>query len=61
MSGELIPADRAAEIGWADIFAEKKQGVAEAEKLIEFISAEGGFTPEKAGEFMLRYKKSKGE
>ena len=61
MSGELIPADRAAEIGWADIFADKKQGVAEAEKLIGFISAEGGFAPEKAGEFMLRYKKSKGE
>ena len=60
ISGELIPADRAAEIGWADIFAEKNQGIAEAEKLIGFISAEGGFAPEKAGGFMLRYKKSKG-
>ena len=27
MSGELIPADEAFELGWADIFAEKKQGV----------------------------------
>lgn len=60
ISGELIPADRAAEIGWADIFAEKNQGIAEAEKLIGFISAEGGFAPEKAGGFMLRYKESKG-
>jgi enoyl-CoA hydratase len=60
MSGELIPADRAAETGWADIFTEKKQGMAEAEKLIGFIAGEGGFTPEKAGEFMQRYKNSKG-
>lgn len=38
MTGELIAADRAYEIGWADIFAEKKQSAAEAVKLIEFIA-----------------------
>ena len=59
MSGELIPAERAYEIGWADIFADRKQGVAEAEKLIDFISGEGDFAPERSKEIMKRYKESR--
>ncbi|WP_295073595.1 enoyl-CoA hydratase/isomerase family protein [Ruminococcus sp.] len=38
MSGELIPAEEAFQLGWADIFAEKKQGMAEALALIAYIS-----------------------
>ena len=60
MSGELIPADKAYEIGWADIFAEKKQGIPEAEALIRYISDNGGFSPEKATELINGYKNSKG-
>lgn len=60
MSGELIPADKAYEIGWADIFADKKQGVPEAETLIRYISDNGGFSPEKATELINGYKNSKG-
>lgn len=60
MSGELIPADKAYEIGWADIFADKKQGVPEAETLIRYISDNGGFSPEKARELINGYKNSKG-
>ena len=60
MSGELIPADKAYEIGWADIFADKKQGIPEAEALIRYISDNGGFSPEKATELINGYKNSKG-
>ena len=59
MSGELISAERAYEIGWADIFAEKKQGISEAEALIRFIADNGGFSPEKAKELVESYKNSK--
>lgn len=58
MSGELIPAERAFEIGWADIFAEKKQGIASAEKLIGFIAARGDFTPGNAWSIMQTYKET---
>ena len=60
MSGELIPADKAYEIGWADIFADKKQGIPEAEALIRYISDNGGFSPEIAKELINGYKNSKG-
>jgi len=60
MSGELITAERAYDIGWADIFAEKKQSVPEAEKLIEYISANEDFAPGRAKEIMSRYKESRG-
>lgn len=38
-TGELIPAQEAYEIGWADIMADKKQGLKKAIDLIEWISA----------------------
>ena len=56
MSGELIPAEQAYELGWADIFAGKKQSIPEAEKLIEFIAEKGGFTPEAHRSFIKLYK-----
>ena len=40
MTGELIPAEQAHEIGWADILTDKKKGLAEAEALIRSISEE---------------------
>ena len=58
MSGELIPAERAYEIGWADIFADKKQGVPAAEKLIEYIAGRGDFAPEKSKAIMQDYKEN---
>ncbi|MBR4628266.1 MAG: enoyl-CoA hydratase/isomerase family protein [Ruminococcus sp.] len=58
MSGELIPAERAYEIGWADIFAEKKQGIPAAEKLIGYIAARGDFVPGKAKTIMQDYKET---
>ena len=60
MSGELIPAERAYEIGYADIFAEKKQGVNEAIALIDYISANYPvFYPEKYREYIAAYKQSR--
>ena len=58
MSGELIPAERAYEIGWADIFAEKKQGIPAAERLIGYIAERGDFVPEKAKTIMREYKET---
>ncbi|MBR1555417.1 MAG: enoyl-CoA hydratase/isomerase family protein [Oscillospiraceae bacterium] len=40
MTGELLPAEQAHEIGWADILADKKKGLAEAEALIRSITEE---------------------
>lgn len=45
MSGEMIPAEEAFDMGWADIFAGKKQGLPEAIALIEYISSCGKFDP----------------
>jgi enoyl-CoA hydratase len=60
MTGEMIPAERAYEIGYADIFAEKKQGVNEALQLINYISENfDGFIPEKYREYINSYKKSR--
>lgn len=56
MSGELIPAERAYEIGWADIFTEKKQSLPEALSLIKYIAERGDFTPERAKAIMRDYK-----
>lgn len=59
MSGELIPAEKAFEIGWADIFAAKKQGLAEALALIEHISAQGPFDPAKRDSYLSEYLSKK--
>lgn len=56
MSGELITADKAAEIGWADIFADKKQSLPEAVKLIGFIASKCDFKPENYREYIKLYK-----
>ena len=60
MSGELISADDAFALGWADIFADKKQGVPEAVSLIEYISANSGdFDPSRYKEYIGSYKTSR--
>ena len=60
MSGELIPADEAFSLGWADIFAEKKQGFTEAVALINYISENfGEFEPSSYKKYMTSYLKSK--
>lgn len=38
MSGELIPAETAYALGWADLLCDKKQGYARAVELIDWIS-----------------------
>jgi enoyl-CoA hydratase len=60
MSGELIPAEEAYELGWADIFAEKKQGTAEAMALIGYISDNfDKFEPDSFRSYITSYLKSK--
>lgn len=60
MSGELIPADEAYALGWADIFAEKKQGVSEAEAVIRYIADNYScFEPARFREYMGSYLKSR--
>ena len=60
MSGELIPADEAFSLGWADIFAEKKQGFTEAVALINYIFGNSGkFEPSSYKKYMASYLKSK--
>ena len=60
MSGELIPADEAFSLGWADIFAEKKQGFTEAVALINYIFGNSGkFEPSSYKEYMASFLKSK--
>lgn len=60
MSGELIPAEEAFSLGWADIFAEKKQGFAEALTFIDYISDNyTKFEPSRYKEYMTSYLKSK--
>lgn len=59
MSGELIPSEQAYDIGWADIFVAKKQGLSEALELIGFISENADFEPPKYREYIELYKKSK--
>ena len=56
MSGELIPAEEAFELGWADIFADKKQGVPEAMALIDHISDCGEkFVPSEYKKYIRSY------
>ncbi|MCR4795461.1 MAG: enoyl-CoA hydratase/isomerase family protein [Ruminococcus sp.] len=60
MSGELIPSEEAFELGWADIFAEKKQGTAEAMALIKYISEKcENFAPDNYRAYMTSYLQSK--
>lgn len=60
MSGELIPAEEAYSLGWADIFADKKQGVPEAVALIDHISAcEEGFVPSDYKKYIRSYLKNR--
>ena len=61
MTGELIPAEEAFELGWADIFADKKQGVPEAMALIDYISGSGRkFSPDSYKEYIRSYLQDKG-
>lgn len=61
MTGELIPAEEAFKLGWADIFADKKQGVLEAMALIKFISDSGReFSPDDYKEYIHSYLQNKG-
>lgn len=60
MSGELIPAEEAFELGWADIFAEKKQGTAEAIALIGYISENcKDFDPDNYKSYITSYLQSR--
>ena len=60
MSGELIPAEDAFALGWADIFADKKQGVPEAVSLINYISeSTDKFVPSNYKEYISSYLKNK--
>lgn len=60
MSGELIPADEAYSLGWADIFADKKQGMNEALALIGHISDNfDKFEPDNYKSYISSYLKSK--
>ena len=62
MTGDMIPADQAYEIGYADIFNGKKQGLSEALSLIEYISEHfGTFEPEKYREYIQQYRQSRSE
>ena len=60
MSGELIPAEEAFALGWADIFADKKQGVPEAVSLIDHISkSTDKFVPSEYKEYISSYLKNR--
>ena len=61
LTGELISAQQAAEIGWADLLTEKKCGLAEASALIEWISANiEQYDRKKTGLYIAQYLQSKG-
>ena len=60
MSGELFSADTAYELGWADIYTEKKQGVPEAVSLIDYISKSTDiFVPSEYKEYISSYLKNR--
>ena len=60
MSGELISAEEAYSLGWADIFADKKQGVTEAVSLINYISeSTDRFVPSDYKEYIRSYLKNR--
>ena len=61
LTGELISAQQAAEIGWADLLTEKKCGLAEASALIEWIFANiEQYDRKKTGLYKAQYLQSKG-
>ncbi|HRR76681.1 MAG TPA: enoyl-CoA hydratase/isomerase family protein [Ruminococcus sp.] len=60
MSGEMVPAEEAYDIGWADIYTGKKQGMAEAEGLIEYISGCGSFDAKLRKKYLSGYLDTKG-
>ena len=60
MTGDMIPADQAYEIGYADIFTGKKQGLPEAIALINYINNDiGGFDPKKYRDYIKKYLQNK--
>ena len=60
MTGDMITADRAYELGYADLFVGKKQGLEEALSLIGFINDKiGCFEPKKYREYIEKYKQSR--
>ncbi len=56
MTGRLIPAEEAFQIGWADILTEKKQGLQEAFALIQFLHKNIRFQPECYREYIRLYQ-----
>ena len=60
MTGDMIPAEQAYEIGYADIFVGKKQGITEALSLINYISSIfGTFEPRRYREYIKQYKQGR--
>ena len=60
MTGDMIPADQAYELGYVDIFTGKKQGLSEALALIDFISGKiGTFEPKDYRRYIQQYKQSR--
>jgi len=61
MTGRLFPSEEACALGWGDILTDKKQGLAEAYSLIDFISEDcGEFSPADYRRYITLYK-NKGE
>ena len=57
MTGRLFPSEEACEMGWGDILTDKKQGLAEAYSLIDFISEScGEFLPAEYRRYIQLYK-----
>lgn len=57
MTGRLFPSEEACEMGWGDILTDKKQGLAEAYSLIDFISeCCGEFSPAEYRRYIQLYK-----
>lgn len=61
-TGELIPVQEAYEIGWADIMADKKQGLKKAIDLIEWISANvSEYKPSETECYISEFLKNEGD
>ena len=57
MTGRLFPSEEACEMSWGDILTDKKQGLAEAYSLIDFISEScGEFSPAEYRRYIQLYK-----
>lgn len=62
MTGELINAEKAHQLNWADIVTEKKQSAGEAAALIEYISRNySSFDPLRRGEYLNAYLEKRRE